>query len=287
MEIRWIVDNALNFAPHAAVLALAVAAYAIFGRHWSLAIASLLIVVVGGAYIARSDALLARAHECGNGPRLTVATFNIQAGAADLDAFVEFAEARDVDVIVFQEMNSIAAFRANSLHEAYPYSAASRPRWVEIVSKVPLESVGSFHVPAQSEARRVWRVTLTEPIATDLYFLHGMTPRSALHHGMRADQFSVLEEVVGDASTPAIVLGDMNATVLDPSFSAMLRATGLRTAVDGRRDSSSWPTGIGLLGIRIDHVLQRGFEVCSVERGPSFGSDHRPVVAELAATSSD
>jgi endonuclease/exonuclease/phosphatase (EEP) superfamily protein YafD len=287
MEIRWIVDNALNFAPHGAVLALAVAAYAIFGRHWSMAIASLLIVVVAGAYIARSDALLAHAHECSSEPRLTVATFNVQAGAADLEAFAEFVEARDVDVIVLQEMTAIAAFRASSLQEAYPYSAASRPRWVEIVSKVPLESVGSFHVPAQSEARRIWRVTLSEPVATDLYFLHGMTPRSALHHGMRSDQFSVLEDVVGDASTPAIVLGDMNATVLDPSFSRMLRATGLQTAVDGRRDSSSWPSSIGLLGVRIDHVLQRGFEVCSVERGPSFGSDHRPVVVELAGREGD
>ena len=30
---------------------------------------------------------------------------------------------------------------------------------------------------------------------------------------------------------------------LDPAFAGMLRATDLKTAVDGRRDSASWPSG--------------------------------------------
>ncbi len=283
MEIRWVVDNALNFAPHAAVFALAVAAYAIFGRHWSLAIGSLLVVVVAGAYIARSDTLLAQAQECGPAPRLSVATFNVQAGGADLEAFARFVEERDVDIVVLQEMTPRASFGARALYDSYPFGAASQPRWIEILSRVPLESVESFHVPAQAEDRRIWRVALTEPFATDLYFLHGMTPRDALHHGIRGDQFAVLEGLLEGTSTPAIVAGDMNATVLDPAFSGLLRATDLQTAVDGRRDSASWPSGLGFLGVRIDHVLQRGFEVCAVDRGPSFGSDHRPVIVELAA----
>ena len=54
MELRWVIDNALNFAPHAAVIALALAAYAIFGRHWSLAVVSLLVVVVAGGSLGSS-----------------------------------------------------------------------------------------------------------------------------------------------------------------------------------------------------------------------------------------
>ena len=136
-----------------------------------------------------------------------------------------------------------------------------------------------------------------------------MTSRSAFLHNIRSDQYAVLEEVLDQSPGPAIVVGDMNATVLDPSFGALLRSTGLRTGVDGRRDVNAtvfsplfarfvWSTGLRVasgdqvpthfprerLGLRIDHVLQRGFEVCDASRGSSFGSDHRPVIVELAET---
>ncbi|MDA0351665.1 MAG: endonuclease/exonuclease/phosphatase family protein [Chloroflexi bacterium] len=284
MEVRWIVDNALNFAPHVAVLALAVVAYSVFGRHWSLAIVSMVVVVFAGAYIARSDALLARAHDCPATPRLRIATFNVQAGAADFDAFAQLVEEQDVQIVVLEEMTFNASFYASALYERYPYRVASSPRWIEVLSTVPLDSVGSFNVFGQSEARRIWRATLTEPFQTDLYFFHAMTSRSAFLHNIRSDQYAVLEEVLDQSPGPAIVVGDMNATVLDPSFGALLRSTGLRTGVDGRRDAASWPSGLGWLGLRIDHVLQRGFEVCDASRGSSFGSDHRPVIVELAET---
>jgi endonuclease/exonuclease/phosphatase (EEP) superfamily protein YafD len=32
----------------------------------------------------------------------------------------------------------------------------------------------------------------------------------------------------------------------------------------------------------VDHVLARGFELVSGERGPDLGSDHYPVLARLA-----
>ena len=286
MEVQWIVDNVLNFTPHIAVLALVIAAYAIFDRHWPVAIASLLIVAVGTGFIARSDALLVRAQECGVGTRVTIATFNVQNGRADLDAFARFIEAEDVDIVVLEEMSSLAIAGAGSLYEQFSYRASSRPRWVEILSKEPLEEVGSFHVPGQSKMRRIWRVTLTDPVATDLYFLHGMTPRSAIHREMRSNQFALVAELLGETSTPAIVVGDMNATILDPSFAAMLRATDLRSAVAGRADAPSWPVILGPFGVHIDHVLERGFEVCSVTYGSSFGSDHRPMVVELGVPAS-
>lgn len=282
MELRWLIDDALNFTPHLAVLGLAVVAYAIFGRHWPLAVLSLLLVVVAVGYVARSDALLVRAHECGPGARLKVATFNVAKGDADLEAIARFVEAENVDIVVLQELTAFPTGEAERLLERYPYRTFSNPRWLAIFSTTPFGSVEAFSVFMQSEARQVWRATVVEPFPADLYFLHGMKPDSALHHEMRSTQFARIEDLVGDASTATIVAGDFHATVLDPTFAGMLRRTGLRSAVDGRRDSPTWPAAIGPLGIRIDHVLERGFEVCAVERGPSFGSDHRVLIVELA-----
>lgn len=286
MDIRWIVDNALNFTPHLAVLALALAAYAIFGRHWTITIAALVFVVLSVGYIARSDALLARAHDCGPVPQLRIATFNVQAGAADLEEFAQYAEREDIEIVILEEMTRSASFRADALYERYPYRAASSPRWVEILSTIPLDSVGSYRVFGESQARHVWRATITDPFAAEIYFFHGQTSRSADLHEVRSKQYDLVTALLGETSTPAIVVGDMNATVLDPTFASMLRATDLRTSVDGHHESPSWPSGSGPLGIRIDHVLERGFEVCSVDVGPSLGSDHRAVVVGLAASQS-
>jgi len=282
MEWRWLVDNALNFAPYVTVLAFAAAAYAVFGRQWPLAILSLLIVVGAGGYMVRSDALLARAHDCGAVPRLRIATFNVQAGAADLQAFAQFTEERGIHVVVLQEMTFDASLDAGALYDRYPHRAASSPRWIEILSTVPLADVGSYHVFGQSEERRVWQARLSEPFEAELYFLHAQNSRSALLHSVRIGQFQVLDGLLASGDLSAIVAGDMNATVLDPSFAGLLHNTGLRSAIAGRRDSPSWPSSAGPLGLRIDHVLQRGFEVCDVTVGPGFGSDHRPVVVELA-----
>lgn len=281
MEIRWIIDNALNFAPHAVVLVLAVGAYAVFGRHWPLAIASLVVVLLAGGYIARSDALLVRAQSCEADARITVATFNIQTTRSDLGSFARYAEAEGVDVIILQERTFFAGRRATELYERYPYRVASSPPWIEIVSKVPLDDVEAFPVSREGPDRWIWKATIADPLDIDLYFFHAVSARSPHDGDARSRQFELVKELL-DGSEPVIVAGDLNASVLDPSLASMLRSTGLRSAVSGRRDSPTWPSGLGFLGIRIDHVLERGFEVCRVETGPSFGSDHRPVVVELA-----
>ena len=125
------------------------------------------------------------------------------------------------------------------------------------------------------------RVQITTPVPVELYFMHGARPRSGQRLRLRELQFTAVEEALAGTSVPTLVVGDMNATVLSPAFASMLRRTGLRAAISGHHDSPSWPSVAGPLGVRTDHVLVRGFEVCRVDRGPSFGSDHHAIVAEL------
>jgi endonuclease/exonuclease/phosphatase (EEP) superfamily protein YafD len=283
MEWPRFLENVLNFTPQIAAFLLVVAAFAVFRRRWLIAATGLLVVLLVGAYVFRSDALLARAGDCSNaGPTLRIATFNLQGGRGDLDAFAHFAEEHDVQVVVLQELTFEAAFRARALDARYPYSVVSNPAWVAILSTDPLAEVGSYNVFGQTEQRRIWQATLTEPFAARLIFFHAQNSRSELLNTMRLDQYEVVEQVLAADDAPAIVAGDMNATVLDRAFAAMLRATGLRSAIEGTRDSPSWPSGLGWFGIRIDHVLERGYQVCDVTIGPDLGSDHRPVAVELA-----
>jgi endonuclease/exonuclease/phosphatase family metal-dependent hydrolase len=84
------------------------------------------------------------------------------------------------------------------------------------------------------------------------------------------------------------MLGDLNATPDAPSFTGLLRDSGLRDAFDGPRWRPTWRAGFWPLAIRIDHVLVSK-DVCveHVEVGPGLGSDHRPLMARLRLRSEE
>ncbi len=84
------------------------------------------------------------------------------------------------------------------------------------------------------------------------------------------------------ADVPTILVGDLNATPWSRPFVGLLAATGLRDSRAGFGVGASFPSGLGMLGMPIDHVLvPPGVGVVSRRVGPSVGSDHRPVIAEL------
>jgi endonuclease/exonuclease/phosphatase (EEP) superfamily protein YafD len=79
-----------------------------------------------------------------------------------------------------------------------------------------------------------------------------------------------------------VVMGDFNATPWSHALRRLRARTGL---VDPRGFGlfASWPTGNPLLGIPIDHVLlSKRLYARSRERGPDVGSDHFPLLAEIA-----
>jgi endonuclease/exonuclease/phosphatase (EEP) superfamily protein YafD len=80
-----------------------------------------------------------------------------------------------------------------------------------------------------------------------------------------------------------VVLGDLNITAFSPHFQSLLAQSGLRSAVPGMQWLPTWPTFLPIAGIQIDHALvSPGITVRGVERGPRVGSDHWPLVVDLA-----
>ena len=48
-----------------------------------------------------------------------------------------------------------------------------------------------------------------------------------------------------------------------------------------RRRTPTWPTPIRAIGLDLDHVLVRGFDVVSRSVGPPIGGDHAPLLVGL------
>ena len=106
-----------------------------------------------------------------------------------------------------------------------------------------------------------------------LYGVHLPAPISALQMRQRQAQLVWLRER-GASPTPAIVAGDLNTTVVSPSWATLgehfRRPTGASVA--------TWPATLGPLGLSIDHVLVSDAWVADPPH--PFGlrdSDHRGV----------
>ena len=100
---------------------------------------------------------------------------------------------------------------------------------------------------------------------------------------MRDRQLDDLAALVAQVSGPLAVLGDFNITPYSPFFQDWLARTGLTDTRRGRAVSPSWPTQLPLVAIPIDHcAVSHEVTVVAHRRLPAFGSDHYPILAELA-----
>ena len=81
---------------------------------------------------------------------------------------------------------------------------------------------------------------------------------------------------------PLLVLGDLNATGWDLRLRPLTEA-GMVEARRGHGFLPTWPVGAPVFGIPIDHVyLPSGWVSLDCRTGPDIGSDHYPLVCDLA-----
>ncbi len=75
------------------------------------------------------------------------------------------------------------------------------------------------------------------------------------------------------------MVGDFNAG----PWSAGPRAFVARNDIFGVNTRATWPVWLGFAGIPIDHAfVSRDLRILDIETGPAIGSDHRPLLIDVA-----
>lgn len=111
---------------------------------------------------------------------------------------------------------------------------------------------------------------------------HPLPPSGPDNTRLRDAQLAQLPGVAAAATSPVLLLGDLNATPWCPAFQRLLRESGLRDSSRGRGVQPTWPTFMPLLGIPIDHcLLSPELTVMKKTVGPRVGSDHYPLLVEF------
>lgn len=111
---------------------------------------------------------------------------------------------------------------------------------------------------------------------------HPLPPSGKEYSEFRNNQLAELPRWVRQASSPVVLLGDLNVTPWNHYFKRLLIESGLKDSSHGQGVRPTWPTFSPLMLIPIDHCLySQGIKIVARQTGPRVGSDHFPVIVDF------
>jgi len=250
-----------------------------------------------GALLAASFALanlscilplyLPRPLESNAGSRRTFRALlaNVQFSNRSYDAVRRFIDKVNPELVLLEEIDEVWLAALEGLAATHPYAKIMKHRGgfgIALFSRLPYESldVERFgNVPIPSLVGRF----LLDGQRVTIIGTHPWSPISPAYTRLRNQHLEGLAAFAAEQPVPLIVLGDLNTTSWSPVFQDLLRIGKLRDSRAGFGVQPTWPVGVPLLRIPIDHCLvSTGVTVHRRWIGPSVGSDHAPLVVDFS-----
>jgi endonuclease/exonuclease/phosphatase (EEP) superfamily protein YafD len=116
-----------------------------------------------------------------------------------------------------------------------------------------------------------------------LFGVHLTSPVGKSRTDARNKQLATLVEEIQKNDQPTVVVGDFNITPWSLYFQNFIQKSRLRDTRKGLGIYPTWLAQFPPLSIPIDHSLtSNGIKVGSFSLGPSFGSDHLPLILDFS-----
>lgn len=281
----WPLDLFAHFRVQYAASLLVLTLLLLILRRWVLAAVALVGLGVSAVplipYLPHQWSGTASA--AANGPKFRLLAFNVWFRNPDLAGAAAYMERSQADAIVLLELVPSQVERLRALLPSYPYfyvepsrmGAAVFTKWPMLSAEsMPLAQAGAIAARVQID----WRGSPVTVLGVHLNWPLG--PRNSQ---FRNEELAGVVEFSKAQREPLIVAGDFNLTPWSRYFSDALERSGLHDAARGFGLARTWPAQFAPLGIRIDHcLLSRHWNSLHVATGPWLGSDHLPVIADLA-----
>ncbi len=282
---RWwpaldLVNNAL---PALVAGTLVLFALALITRHWRfIALAGLLAAINAGLIVSGLQGGAADAAP--EAKRfLRVVTFNLWFDNDGIDGVDNFLNETDADVVVLQEVtNAHLAALHQALDARYAYSVGEFG--IVIFSKYAIKTDGRVDRPGYPEWIRLlarWVELDVHGTAVELVGVHCARP---FYPVLQEHDVTALTQFVLTRKLPIVVAGDFNMTPWTVQLKSFTRATGL-----GRFNTfiftwpMRWRNYSVMPVVAIDNVFaSREFAKIATIGGARQGSDHRPIIADIA-----
>ncbi len=283
----WPLDLFAHFRLHYCALFSALAIALLYVGRRILAIASLVGAVVSAIPVV-SYVWIPAQPASARSEAFRVVSINVWFRNHDYARIAEYLRTTNADAIVMQEATRPAAMRLQALLPAYRYAhidnewhgAAVFSKWpLAAAASRPLAMYGSRAAYVQID----WRGSRFALLGVHLHW-----PLGARNARARNEELVVVSALARAQTGPLLVVGDFNTTQWSHHFQNAVRTSDLSDCARGQQVATSWPSYASWIGIRIDHCLaSRHWRVIDMRTGPHVGSDHRPLIVDLALETAD
>jgi endonuclease/exonuclease/phosphatase (EEP) superfamily protein YafD len=276
------------FRPQA-VVATALAALGVVlvrRRWWPAAVPVLVVCAVGGVLVV--PRAVAQPAPVAAGPELTVLSFNVDQGSADVAALAAVIRRERPDVVVLPESaDPFRSLLAGAIPDlGYRSFVAARVAAQDVTGTTVLTAPGLGPVSARviAEGRFDPWLELTGGRLGTLRVVgvHVSAPVPGKIVSW-PEELVALQRWCGPGAGPAVVVGDFNATLDHREFREGTRGCADAGAVTGQGVVATWDAAWPRwFGVQIDHVLAGGWAQPMALRILDLpGSDHRALLADV------
>lgn len=277
-KLHWTLELFSHFLPfYAAALLLATLLCVRPRRQRALFALVLLLQVV---QLAALYLPLTTAARLPSDRTLKAISFNLFLHNASTPQATQWLSQQNADLIFLTEVTPIMQPALEGLQRSHPWRCVElddSPFGLALYSRQPLAYCA---VSRGTETPYPWIMAILDD-GTTVYGLHPPPPLGPTLAAQRNHYLRTLASEIGRQER-AIILGDLNMTPWSPEFGKFLQHTGTE---NGRRGMGLLPSWTALAWLPpllpLDHVLVKGAHIDSLQRGPTLGSDHAPLLASI------
>ena len=279
-SLWWVFELTSHFRLQYAIPALVLLGMAIWHRRRILALPLTAVVLINLWPVL---AYLPTTSVQGTSPFLSVLNVNVNASNTQHDETLELIRTSGADVVTLIELSPELDAQLDRLLDIYPHRvthAQADNFGLGILSQHPLADSELLELGPTVAALAVLELP-SQPLG--VLAVHPVPPVSREWAAIRNDQLAALADMIRPIDEALIVCGDFNLSPYSPWYRKFVETSGARDLRLGQGLGFSWPSFMPLLGIPIDHCFARGALIANrIQRLAPFGSDHYPVLVELA-----
>lgn len=216
---------------------------------------------------------------------LRVLTANVQVKNRNTAPLLALIRRENPDLVAVIETNRQWLQDLQAIESTFPYSVQSRNAegfGVALYSKYPL-TADVVATPTQSVFDFVVATVQTPNKSVAVMAVHPPPPIRPPLFKERNQQLQLFNRYAQRTKLPIVLMGDLNITPWSPLYQQFARTANLRNSRQGFGILPTWSTKLSPLMIPIDHcMVSPEIRVTATRRGPAIGSDHLPLIVDLA-----
>ncbi len=226
-------------------------------------------------------------HEAADAKRVRLLTSNVlmsNRNAADLLSLVKL---HAPDILVTLESNQWWQDQLDSLLSDYPHSVKcplDNRYGMHVYSRLPLEEAQIAYLVEDDKPSIHALTILRSGDSVRMHFVHPAPPSPTEHEDSeeRDAELVMVARSVASSRRAIIVTGDLNDVAWSSTTRLFRKISGLLDPRVGRGMFNTFHADYLFLRWPLDHVFHsRHFRLASMQRLPSIGSDHFPLLTEL------